>query len=115
MREISKAAVDTWGLEAQMWMVGEEASELDQAVHKWWRAWKKYNKAGVSLIREDTTEAKAYQRALQKRIKAVQKESMQVLFMIDQLQVLLPGDYESLLDEVLEDCKQLLRNRGVEI
>jgi len=116
MREISKAAVETWGLEAQMLMVAEEALELSHAVLKWRRAWKKYNKAGISLIREeDPLESKAYQRYLEKTVKAVKKEAMQMFFMLDQLQVMLPGDYESVLEGVLADCIQLLRNRGVEI
>lgn len=116
MRDISRAAVDTWGIEDQMLMVAEEAVELSHAVLKWRRAWKKYNKAGISLIREDDPiESKAYQRTLEKKIKDVQKEAMQMHFMLDQLQVMLPGDYESVLDGVLADCTQLLRNRGVEV
>ena len=115
MRDISRAAVDTWGIEDQMLMVVEEAVELSHAVLKWRRAWKKYNKAGISLIREDDpVESKAYQRTLENRIKDVRKEAMQMFFMLDQLQVMLPGDYESVLEEVLADCAQLLRNRGVE-
>ncbi len=115
MRQVSQAAVDLWGIEDQVLMVAEEAVELAHAVLKWRRAWKKYNKTGISLIREDTLEAKAYQRALEKRVKAVQKESMQMLFMIDQLQVMLPGDYEDILDHVLADAVILLQNRGVDI
>jgi len=116
MRDISRAAVDTWGIEDQMLMVAEEGIELSHAILKWRRAWKKYNKAGISLIREDDPlESKAYQRALEKRVKAVQKEAMQIFFMLDQLQVMLPGDYESILEEVLVDCTHLLRERGVDI
>lgn len=119
MREISKVAVETWGLEAQMLMVGEEASELDHAIHKWWRAWKKYNEKGISLTRSedelDTLESKAHQRYLEKTIKAVKTEAMQMLFMIDQLQVMQPGDYESILEDVLKDATNLLRQRGAKI
>lgn len=116
MRDISRAAVDTWGIEDQMLMVVEEAVELSHAVLKWRRALKKYNTAGISLIREDDPlESKAYQRYLEKTVKAVKTEAMQMFFMLDQLQVMLPGDYESVLEEVLADCVQLLRNRGVEL
>jgi len=116
MRDISKAAVDTWGMEDQMLMVAEEAVELSHAVLKWRRAWEKYNKAGISLTREeDPLESKAYQRSLEVTVKAVKKEAMQVFFMLDQLQVMLPGDYESVLEGVLADCAQLLRNRGIEV
>ncbi len=119
MRRLSKAAVETWGLEAQMLMVGEEASELDHAIHKWLRAWKKYNKKGISLTRSvdeiEDLEDKAIARYLQTAIKNVQKEAMQVFFMLDQLQVMQPGDYESILEDVLKDAMNLLRQRGVEI
>lgn len=37
MREISIAAVDIWGLEAQMLMVAEEAVEVAHAIMKWRR------------------------------------------------------------------------------
>ena len=119
MRKISQAAVNLWGIEAQMLMVGEEASELDKAVHKWWRAWKKYNEKGISLTRSEdeieNLEDKAHQRYLEKTIKDVKTEAMQVFFLIDQLQVMLPGDYESILEDVLKDATNLLRQRGVEI
>lgn len=112
MRKISKAAVDTWGLEAQMFMVGEEAGELSDSIFKWRRAWKKYNKVDAEM---NLDERKAIQRAYLKAVKHVQKEAMQVTFMIDQLKVLQPEDYESILEEVLADCTQRLTNRGVKI
>ncbi len=116
MRDVSRAAVERWGLEDQMLMVAEEAIELSHAVLKHRRALKKYNKTGVSLTRDnDPIESQAYQRSLEKTIKAVQLEAMQTLFMLDQLQVMLPGDYESVLETVLADAAQLLRNRGVDI
>jgi len=37
--KVLKAAVDLWGLEPQMLMVGEEAVELSHAVFKWRRAY----------------------------------------------------------------------------
>lgn len=112
MREISKAAVDTWGLEAQMFMVGEEAGELSDSIFKWRRAWKKYNEVDAEM---DLNERKVFQRAYLKAVKHVQKEAMQVTFMIDQLKVLQPGDYESILEDVLKDAMNRLRQRGVEI
>lgn len=118
MRRISQAAVDLWGLEAQMLMVAEEAIEVSKAVLKWRRAWKRYNKRGVSLTRLEETEVleeKAYARALEKAVQNVRVESMQMLFMIDQLQVMHPGDYETLLEKEVQDTMILLRNRGVEI
>lgn len=116
MRDVSKAAVDRWGHEAQMLMVAEEAIELAHALLKYRRSWKKYNEQGVDLTREeDGLEKKAHSRALMKVTKNVMTEAMQLTFMLDQLKVMLPGDYESVLDEVLVDCAQLLRNRGVEI
>ena len=116
MRDVSRAAVDQWGLEAQMLMVAEEATELAHAVLKHRRALKKYNKTGVSLTRDqEPITSQAYQRSLEKAIKAVQLEAMQTLFMLDQLQVMLPGDYESVLETVLADAAQRLRNRGVDI
>ena len=116
IRKVSTAAVDHWGIEAQMLMVAEEAVELAHAVLKWRRAWKKYNKTGASLTRdEDPIESKAHQRYLEKTIKAVRTEAMQTFFMLDQLQVMLPGDYESILETVINDCALLLQNRGVEI
>ena len=115
MRDVSRAAVDQWGLEAQMLMVAEEATELAHAVLKHRRALK-YNKTGVSLTRDqEPITSQAYQRSLEKAIKAVQLEAMQTLFMLDQLQVMLPGDYESVLETVLADAAQRLRNRGVDI
>ena len=54
MREISQAAVEIWGLEAQMLMVAEEGVEVAHAILKWRRAWKRYNKRGVSLTRLDS-------------------------------------------------------------
>ena len=99
-----------------MLMVAEETVELSHAVLKWRRAWKKYNQTGASLTRDDDQiESKAHQRALEKRVKKVKEEAMQLFFMLDQLQVMLPGDYESILEEVIIDCAQLLKNRGVEI
>jgi hypothetical protein len=116
IRDVSRAAVDHWGIEAQMLMVAEEAIELSHAILKWRRAWKKYNRIGASLTRDDDPiESKAYQRTLEKRIKNVQKEAMQLFFMLDQLQVMLPGDYESILEEVINDCADLLHSRGVAI
>ena len=108
--------MDHWGIEAQMLMVAEEAIELSHAVLKWRRAWKKYNKSGASLTRDDDPiESKAHQRTLERRIKNVKEEAMQVFFMLDQLQVMLPGDYESILEEAIDDYAQLLRSRGVKI
>jgi len=69
MREISQIAVETWGLEAQMLMVAEEATEVAHAVLKWRRAWKKYNKRGISLTRleeNEIIEENAYARQLEK-------------------------------------------------
>lgn len=120
MRNISQAAVDTWGLEAQMLMVAEEALELGHAVLKWRRAWMKYSMTGASLTRDDIGEdeilaEKAYARALAKAVKQVQIEAMQVTFMIDQLKLMQPGDYQSILEDELKDAMNLLRQRGVEI
>lgn len=120
MREISQAAVETWGLEAQMFMVAEEALELAHAVHKWWRAWKKYSRTGASLTRDDLGEdellaEKAHARVLAKAVKQVQIEAMQVTFMIDQLKLMQPGDYQQILEDELKDSMNLLRQRGVEI
>lgn len=106
IREISQAAVETWGLEAQMLMVGEEASELAHAIFKWRRAWKKYNKVDAEM---DLVERKAIQRAYLGAVKHVQKEAMQVTFMIDQLKVMQPGDYDSILEDVLKDAANRLR------
>jgi len=120
MREISKAAVETWGLEAQMFMVAEEANELAHAVHKWWRAWKRYSGTGASLTRDDLSEdevlaEKAHARYLLKVTKRLQVEAMQVTFMIDQLKLMQPGDYQQILEDELKDTMNLLRQRGVEI
>lgn len=118
MRKVSEAAVEIWGLEAQMLMVAEEAVELSHAVLKWRRTWKRYNKRGVSLTRleeDESLEKKAYARALDKAVQHLQTEAVQMLFMIDQLQVMQPGDYESLLEKEVKDTMDLLRNRGVEI
>lgn len=114
------AAVELWGVEDQMLMVAEEGVELAHAVMKWRRAWKKYNKAGISLTREGdsieaSVETQAHQRYLVKMTENLRKEAMQTLYMIDQLQVMHPGDYEGVLEEVLADAAQKLRNRGVEI
>ena len=108
------AAVNHWGIEAQMLMVAEECVEVTHAVLKWRRAWKKYNKTGASLTRDDDPiESKAHQRALESRVKKVKEEAMQLFFMLDQLQVMLPGDYESILEEVIHDTIALLKIRGV--
>lgn len=119
MRKISQATVDLWGIEDQMLMVAEEAIELAHAVHKWRRAWKRYNKRGISITREQTAEEqledKAYERTLEKKIKEVQTEAMQTLFMVDQLQVMLPGKYEDVLEEVLEDAINHIKQRGGKI
>lgn len=115
MREISQSAVDLWGLEPQMLMVAEESVELTHAILKWRRAWKKYNSQGVPTTREQDIKSKAISRALERAIENVKLEAMQVFFMIDQLHVMLPGDYESILEIVLDECAQRLRNRGVDI
>lgn len=118
MRKVSQAAVETWGLEDQMLMVAEEGVEVAHAVLKWRRAWKRYNKRGISLTRleeDGTLEDKAYARALEKVTQKLRVEAMQMLFMLDQLQVMQPGDYESVLEEVLMDTTQKLKNRGVDI
>lgn len=120
MRKISQAAVDTWGPEAQMLMVAEEALELGHAVLKWRRAWKRYSRTGASLTRDDVGEdeiltGKAHARALAKAVKQVQIEAMQVAFMIDQLKLMQPGDYTTILEDELKDAMNLLRQRGVEI
>ena len=121
MREISKAAVETWGMEDQMLMVAEEALELSHAVLKWRRAWKRYSMTGASLTRDDVGEEdeilteKAHARALAKAVKQVQIEAMQVTFMIDQLKLMQPGDYQQILEDELKDAVNLLRQRGVEI
>ena len=116
MRNISIAAVSLWGHEDQMLMVAEEALELAHAVHKWRRAYKKYNRAGVNLTRvQETTEkleTRAHQRYLEKCEEAVQLEAMQLLFMIDQLQVMLPGCYDEILDDVLRDATKRIQERG---
>jgi len=120
MRNISQAAVDTWGLEAQMLMVAEEALELGHAVLKWRRAWKRYSRTGASLTRDDIGEdeilaEKAHARTLAKAVKHVQVEAMQVTFMIDQLKLMQPGDYQQILEDELKDTMNLLRQREVEI
>lgn len=118
MREISQAAVDIWGLEAQMLMVAEEAVEVAHAIMKWRRAWKRYNKKGISLTRleeDGILEEKAYARALEKTVDNVRVEAMQMLFMLDQLQVMQPGDYESILEKELMDTRQLLIARGAKL
>lgn len=118
MRKISQAAVDIWGLEPQMLMVAEEATELAHAVLKWRRAWKRYNKRGVSLTRLEENgaiEEKAYARALEKATENIRVEAMQMLFMIDQLQVMQPGNYESILEKELMDTRQLLISRGAKL
>jgi len=112
MREVSKAAVETWGTEAQMFMVAEEGIELAHAVLKWKRAWRKYNKVDAEM---ELVERKAIQRAYLKAVKHVQVEAMQVTFMIDQLKVLLPGDYQSILEDELKDTMNRLRQRGIDI
>ena len=97
-----------------MLMVAEECIEVSHAVLKWRRAWKKYNKTGASLTRDDDPiESKAHQRALENRVKKVKEEAMQLFFMLDQLQVMLPGDYESILEGVIHDTIDLLKTRGV--
>ena len=115
LQEVAQAAVDTWGLEAQMLMVAEEGIELAHAVLKWRRAWKKYNKSGISLTRDedDTLTNKAVARSLEKATKNVQTEAAQVLLMIAQLQIMQPADYDTILEAVVLDCRQLLENRGV--
>ncbi len=120
MREISKVAVDTWGTEAQMWMVAEEALELAHAVHKWWRAWKRYSATGASLTRDDLSEdeilvEKAHARYLLKVTKQLQVEAMQVTFVIDQLKLMQPGDYQQILEDELKNAVSLLRQRGAKI
>ena len=120
MREISQDAVDLWGIEAQMLMVAEEATEVAHAVLKWRRAWKRYNSMGISLSREDLTETallrnKAHERNLAKRVQALQTEAMQMLFMLDQVQIMHPGQYEDILQGVLNDARQRIaerQNRG---
>jgi flagellar motor component MotA len=119
MREISLAVVELWGKEAQMLMVAEEATELVHAVLKWRRAWKKYNKKGVSLTRVqepmEQLEEKAHQRYLEKCEKNLRTESMQLLFMLDQLQVMVPGDYDSALEKVLLDAVAKIEERGGQV
>lgn len=120
IREISKAAVEHWGIEDQMLMVAEESIELAHAVLKWRRAWKKYLKIRALIIINDFTddeilENKAHSRNLLKTIKNVQFEAMQVFFMIDQLKIMQPGDYQTILEEILKDATNLLRQRGVKI
>ena len=117
MRKLSIAAIELWGLEDQMMMVAEEAIEVAHAVMKWRRAHKRYNKAGITLTRETLSENdvltnKAHERALAERVFNLQKEAMQMLFMIDQLQVMLPGKYEEILDEVLLDARDRITERG---
>jgi len=117
MRKLSIAAVELWGLEDQMMMVAEEAVEVAHAVMKWRRANKRYNKAGVTLSRENLSEnevlqKKAHENALAQRVYNLQKEAMQMLYMIDQLQVMLPGKYEDILEEVLMDARDKITERG---
>ena len=47
--------------------------------------------------------------------KNVQVEAMQVTFMIEQLKLMQPGDYQTILEDELKDCANMLRQRGVEI
>ncbi len=120
MREISKAAVETWGLDAQMLMVAEEALELAHAVLKWRRAYKKYSSTEASLTSADLGEneylaEQAHARVLLKAVKHVQIEAMQVIFMIDQLKLMQPGDYQKILEDELKDTMNRLRQKGVEI
>lgn len=120
MREIAKAAVEHWGLEAQMLMVAEEGIELAHAVLKWRRAYIKYSQTGALMTRDDQTDDeilidKAHSRTLLKTIKNVQVEAMQVIFMIEQLKIMQPGDYQTILEDELKDCASLLRQRGVKI
>ena len=130
MRDVSRAAVERWGMEDQMLMVAEEALELSHAVLKHRRALKKYNESQAILEKAvseeglDLSHISLDRRVLKKNestanltkaIRAVQLEAMQTLFMLDQLQVMLPGNYESVLETVLADAAQRLRNRGVDI
>lgn len=128
MRQISQACIDIWGFDAQMLMVAEEALELAHAVLKHRRAFKRYSASGASLTRDEEfrdvdyvdphtrqlTE-KAHARVLAKVIKSVQTEAMQVTFMIDQLKLMLPGDYTTILEAELEDTANLLRQRGANL
>jgi len=117
MRNLSIAAVELWGLEDQMMMVAEEAVEVAHAVMKWRRANKRYNKAGVTLSRENLSETevlrkKAHENELAQRVLNLQTEAMQMLYMIDQLQVMLPGKYEDILQKVLMDARAKIIERG---
>ena len=109
--KVFKAAADLWGLEPQMMMVGEEAVELAHAIFKWRRAYKKYLACPDDMELERT----AISRALVKATDKVRDEAMDALFMIDQLKVMQPADYNTLYEEKLEACAQKLRNHGVQL
>ena len=110
--KVLKAAVDLWGLEPQMLMVGEEAVELSHAIFKWRRAYVKYLACPDDI---DELERTAISRALVKATDKVRDEAMDTLLMIDQLKVMQPADYVSLYEEKLQACAQKLMNRGVKI
>lgn len=115
VREVSKAAVKTWGLEPQMLMLGEESSELDHAVHKWHRAHLKYMNFGVVTTRQQQIEYKVVTRDLKDAEKHLIKEAMDVALMLAQLEVMIPADYDTAYEKVIQACAVKLRTRGVEI
>lgn len=110
--KVLKAAHDLWGLEPQMLMVGEEATELTHAIFKWRRAYRKYLACPDDA---DELERTAISRALGKAAEKVRDEAMDVQFMIDQLKMMQPADYDTLYEKKLQACAQKLMNRGVKI
>ncbi len=110
--KVLKAALDLWGLEPQMLMVGEEATELTHAIFKWRRAYRKYWTCPDDA---DELERKGISRALVKATDKVRDEAMDVQLMIDQLKIMYPADYDTLYEEKLQACAQKLMNLGVKI
>lgn len=87
-RELYEQAMETWGGEAQMLMVGEEALELGHAIFKWHRAWRKHNK-----YRDFDTQIE-----LNKAIEHLIGEAMDVRLMLQQLEILQPGPYQDVFE-----------------
>lgn len=115
MKRVFEAALEEWGLVPQMLMVAEEAVELAHAVLKWRRAHAKWETFPPAERMDQYREYLEAYAALSKAGRKVIDEASDVRLMLDQLEILLPGNYEGAYEEKLQACIDKLRSKGVEL
>lgn len=103
-----KAAIDEWGSDAQLRMVGEEATELSLAIYKLLRA-----RAKVRGLRPDMSDIERLAVEHDKALDAVVSEACDVWIMLEQLKVLIPTNWGDEREKTYQRFLEKLKFAGV--